>query len=98
MNPRRTRFAVSVTNGTGALGQANSAPKLGDITIGTSYGMYRYTSGTHLDKQCLDSSDTTNTIFTVVEKPTHIFGEDQDDNTYNPIVIVELIESKIQAA
>lgn len=97
VNPRRTRFAVSVTNASGALGQANSAPRLADITLGSTYGCYRFSSGTHLDKQCLDQADTTNTIFKVVDKPTHIFGEDQDDNTYNPIVIVEIIDSKIQS-
>lgn len=90
-------FLISVTNGTGAVGQAALAPKMSDIVLGAEYGLIRPVGGANDGIQMLNSADATTTLFKVVDKPREIpFGQRQDANTYNPIVAVKIIESKIQ--
>lgn len=89
---RGTRFAITVTDASGNIGEAAGAPQLSEITVGSSYGVYKASDGSHQ----LNVDETSNTIFTVVEKPELFDGVEQDADTYNPVVIVEVIESKQQ--
>lgn len=86
------RFAVSVTDSSGNFGQANSAPQMSSVVIGTKYGLIKLSSGDH----ALNISDTSTLFFQVVEKPSIWNGVKQDANTYNPVVIVEVISTIIQ--
>lgn len=95
INPSGMRFAVTVTDGSATVGA--SGPTLSSVAIGTAYGCIRPTSGDYLDYQMLDSSDTTNDLFVVVEKPTIYNGVTQDAATTNPVVIVELVSTTIQS-
>lgn len=87
------RFAVSVTDSSGHFGQANGAPQMSSISINTSYGIIKLSSGDH----ALNISDTSNLFFKVVEKPTMWNGVKQDANTYNPVVIVEVVDAARQS-
>jgi hypothetical protein len=86
------RFAVSVTDATGHVGEANGAPQLSEITLGESYGILKLSNGNH----ALNVDNTTNDFFTVVEIPTQWNGITQDADTYNPVVIVEIVPAAIQ--
>lgn len=86
------RFAISVTDGSGHFGQANGAPQGSAITIGSQYGIYKGADGNHY----LNSADTTNKFFQVIDMPPVYNGVKQDVNTYNPVVIVEVVASCIQ--
>lgn len=86
------RFAISVTDDSENIGEANSAPQLSEISVGSSYGIVKGSAGLHY----LNADETSNTIFTVVEKPEMFDGIAQTSATYNPVVIVEVIASKIQ--
>lgn len=88
---RGTRFAISVVDGAGNIGQANGAPQLSEVTVGEKYGI-RVVNGVH----CLDVDNTTNDFFVVVEKPSVLNGVAQNAVTYNPVVIVEVIDAAIQ--
>lgn len=92
VNPKNQRFAVSCTANDGGIGEANSAPQMSDIVIGTAYGILRLANDNHV----LDQSNTTNDFFLVVEKPTMYNGVKQDADTYNPVVIVEIVAAAIQ--
>jgi hypothetical protein len=85
-------FAVSVTDDSENIGEANSAPQLSEIAIGSSYGIKKGADGTHY----LNVDETSTTLFTVLEKPESWNGVEQDADTYNPVVLVEVIPSKIQ--
>lgn len=93
---RGMQFLINVANDANAVGEANSAAQLSAVTLGSSYGLTRPTSGTYAGYQLLNSQETSLTLFTVVEIPTVIDGEKQDTNTYNGLVVVEVIESKQQ--
>lgn len=95
-NLRDMLFLMSITDASGNVGQANSAPQLSAVTIGQSYAILRPTSGTYTKYQLLDSSDTTNTLVTVVDKPAMVDGVKQTSATYNGIVVVQFIASKLQ--
>lgn len=86
------RFAVNITDGSGHVGQANGAPQTSAVSIGTQYGVYKLSGGQH----CLNSADTTNLFFRLVEIPSQWQGTPQDANTYNPVVIVEVVAAAIQ--
>lgn len=86
------RFAVNITDGSGHIGQANSAPQTSAVAVGTQYGVYKLSGGQHL----LNSADTTNLFFRLVEIPSQWQGTFQDANTYNPVVIVEVVSAAIQ--
>lgn len=86
------RFAISVTDASGNFGQANGAPQLSEITIGERYGILKLADGTH----CLNVDNTTNDFFEVKEKLTQWQGQAQVAATYNPVVIVEVIDAAIQ--
>lgn len=87
-----TRFAVNITDGSGHVGQANSAPQLSSVTLGGKYGVYKLASGYH----ALNEADTSNLIFQVVQIPSQYNGIKQDSTTYNGVVIVEFIGTTIQ--
>lgn len=86
------RFAVSVTDSSGHVGQANSAPQLSAVTLGSKYGLIKLSNGNH----ALNVSDTSTLFFQVVEFPSRWNGQAQDSTTYNPTVIVEVISTIIQ--
>ena len=85
-------IAMSVSDDSENIGEANSAPQLSDITLGSSYGVLLGATGIHYVNQ----AETSNTLVKVVEKPEMFNGVEQDADTYNPVVIVEVIDSKIQ--
>lgn len=89
-------FAISVVDATGNVGEANGAPQLSEVSLGTSYGILRPTSGDYSGYQFLNVDNTTNLFFQVVEKPTSWNGIAQDANTYNPIVFAQVIQTIIQ--
>ena len=97
-NPKDQIFLISVSSGAGTtFGEANAAPQRSDITLGDEYGLLRPATGPHAGKQFLASDDTTTTLFVVVELPDDIHdGVKQNDDTFNPVVAVRIIESKIQ--
>lgn len=86
------RFAISVTDAAGHFGEANGAPQLSEVTIGEHYGILKLSDGSH----AMNVDNTTNDFFTVVEKPSMWNGIAQDANTYNPVVIVEIVPAVIQ--
>jgi len=86
------RFTVSVTDSSGHVGQANSAPQLSAITKGSSYGIIKLGNGNH----ALNVSDTSNLFFTVVDIPSQWGGTAQTSATYNPVVIVEVVAAAQQ--
>lgn len=86
------RFAVNITDGSGHVGQVNGAPQTSAVSVGTQYGVYKLSGGQH----CLNSADTTNLFFRLVEIPSQWQGTAQDANTYNPVVIVEVVSAAIQ--
>lgn len=86
------RLAVSVTDASGNFGQANSAPQTSAVSIGTKYGLIKLSNGNH----ALNSADTSTLFFQIVEIPSEWNGVKQDANTYNPVVIVEVISTIIQ--
>lgn len=96
INPRGCQFLVNISNNANAVGQANSAPQLSAVSIGTSYGLTRPTSGTYSGYQFLNTQDTSTTLFTIVDIPASVDGVDNSSTVYNGLVLVELIESKIQ--
>jgi len=87
------RFAVNITDASGNFGEANGAPQLSEATIGTAYGILKLSDGTH----CLNVDNTTNDFFVVVEKPSMWNGIAQNADTYNGVVIVEVIPAAIQS-
>jgi len=40
-DPRDAQFVVNITSGAGLIGQANGAPQLSAVAVGTQYGLYR---------------------------------------------------------
>lgn len=88
-DPRDAQFVVNITSGAGLIGQANGAPQLSAVTIGTQYGLYR--DGTTF-MQMLKTDDTTNKFFTVIA-----IYPNQALTDYNGRVIVELVPAVIQA-
>lgn len=93
---RNQRFYVSVTNTAGNVGQANGAPQMSAVTIGESYGIIKLSNGNH----ALNVQNTTNDFFVVIEKPEYVviagINVKQDANTYNPIVVVEVVQAAQQ--
>lgn len=86
------RFAVNITDASGHVGQTNGAPQLSAVTLGSKYGIYKLASGQH----ALNTADTTNLFFQVVEIPSKWNSIPQDSTTYNGIVIVEVVPTCIQ--
>ena len=86
------RFAVSVTDAAGHVGEANGAPQLSAVTLGASYGIIKLANGNH----ALNVANTTNLFFKVVKIPTKFNSVIQNSTTYNPVVIVEIVGSAIQ--
>lgn len=91
-----TLFLINVSDASGNVGATNSAAQLSAVTVGLKYACVRPTSGTYSGIQMLDSSDTTNTIFEVVDKPPLIDGIANVAATYNGLVVARIIPSKLQ--
>lgn len=89
-------FAISITNGAGAFGVVAGAPVLAAVSVGTRYGIYRETAGVNIGMQFLNSANTTNLFFEVVEKPAIWDGVKQGADMYNPIVFVKIVPAAIQ--
>ncbi len=89
----KQRFAISVTDASGHYGEADGAPQMSEVIIGEKYGILKLSDGNH----ALNVDNTTNDFFVVVEKISQYNGTLQDANTYNPVVIVEVIEAAIQS-
>lgn len=88
-DPRDSQFIMNITNASGAIGAAGSAPQLSAVTIGTEYELYRDTT-THM--QMLDVSATTNKFARVVA-----IYPGQASTDYNGLVLVELVSTIIQS-
>lgn len=93
VNLKGQRFAISVTDAAGNYGQAAGAPQLSEVVIGEKYGIIKLASGNH----ALNVDNTTNDFFVVVEKISHWQGTAQVAATYNPVVIVEVVDAAIQS-
>jgi len=87
-DPNGAEFVMNISNSSGAIGQANSAPQLSAAVVGTSYGIYRNASGI----QFLDVANTTNLFAKVIA-----LYPNQALTDYNGLVIVELLPAVIQA-
>lgn len=87
-DPRHAIFIVNITDASGNIGQANGAPQLSEVTIGQQYALYRNADG----YQMMDVDDTTNDFFRVIG-----IYPNQSLTDYNGLVLVELVESVIQA-
>lgn len=92
VNPVGVEFLVNITDSSGHVGQGSSAPQVSAVTIGSSYGLYRWTSGTYNGMQALNVSETSNTLVQVTA-----LGPDTETTDYNGLVRVKIIDSKIQA-
>lgn len=90
-NPRDCQFIINITDNAGNVGQANGAPQLSEVVIGTRYGLYRNAT---TKMQFLNVDDTTNDFFEVISIYN---GISQALTDYNGLVLVKLIESVIQA-
>ena len=97
LNLKGQQFAISVSNLAGAIGQVNGAPLPTAIVLGSAYGIVRIASGVYTGYHMLAVDEVTNTLFRVVDKPLVYAGVAQDATTYNPVVIVQVIDTKIQA-
>jgi hypothetical protein len=89
------QFYINITNDDADIGEANGAPQLSDVTIGASYALIRPASGTYAGYHLLNVSDTTNTLFKVIDKPARVFNLDNGAAVYNGFVLAEVISSKI---
>lgn len=87
-DPISSQFIVNITSGAGLVGQANGAPQLSAVSIGTQYGLYRDAS---TFMQMLKTDDTTNKFFTVIA-----IYPNQSLTDYNGLVLVELLPTIIQ--
>jgi hypothetical protein len=87
-DPVQTQFIVNITSGAGLIGQANGAPQLSAVSIGTQYGLYRDAT---TFMQMLKTDDTTNKFFTVIA-----IYPNQSLTDYNGLVLVELVPTIIQ--
>ena len=83
------QFIINITDGSGHVGQANSAPQLGSVQVGQQFGLYR--DATTL-MQMVNTADTTNKIFTIVG-----IYPNQSVADYNGLVLVEIISSTVQS-
>lgn len=95
---RDTQFLMNITDGSGHVGQANSAPTLSNVSIGTSYGCYVPTSGTYKGICMLNQADTTNLLFRIVDIPLRPYPGPLLvlASTYNGLVVVEFLTAVIQ--
>lgn len=87
-DPRDAQFIMNISNASGAIGQANSAPQLSAAVIGTEYELVRDANGI----QMLDVSATVNKFARVIA-----WYPNQASTDYNGLVLVQLLDSVIQA-
>lgn len=92
------QFLLNITDGSGNVGQANSAPTLSSVSVGSQYGCYVWTSGANKGICALNGADTTNKCFTIVDIPLRVYPGSilTASTTYNGLVVVEVIPSLIQ--
>lgn len=92
LSPVGTEFLINVTDSSGHVGEANGAPAASAVTIGSSYGIYRWTSGDQIGMQALNKDETSNTLFQVTA-----LGPNTASGDFNGLVRVKVIDSKVQA-
>lgn len=88
-DPKDAIYVMNITDSSGHIGQANTAPQLSAAVVGTSYGIYR--DGT-TGMQMLDVANTTNLFAKVVA-----LYPNQALTDYNGLVLVEILPAVIQA-
>ena len=91
-DPKDAIFIVNITDASGNVGQANGAPQLSEVVIGTSYNLLRPTTGTYTGYQMLNVDTTAAPFFKVVG-----IYPNQSLSDYNGLVLVKIVESIIQA-
>lgn len=82
-------FEINITDGSTNVGA--SGPTQSAVTVGSSYGMVRPTSGDYTGVQMLNSAETTNVVFVVTS-----LGDGASTDT-NPRVRVKILPAAIQA-
>lgn len=93
INLRDMVFAVSVTDAAFNVGEANAAPILSEVAVGTKYGIVRRAADL---LHAMNVDNVTNLIFEVVEKPLVWDGVAQTADTFNPVVLVKFVDGTIQ--
>lgn len=91
LDPTDVEFIMNVTDTSGHVSSASSAPQASAVTIGSSYGLYRWTSGAYAGIQAVNKDDTSTTLVTVTGLAPDALATD-----YNGLVLVKIIPSKIQ--
>lgn len=104
---RGMRFAMNITGATFQIGEANAAPTLAhaNCIIGKEVALIvggtatPTPAGNYAGVYAIDITDTTNPDVKIVDIPKRFQTHDQSvlASTYNGIVIVEFLSSKIQA-
>lgn len=92
LNPDGTEFLINVTDTSGHVGEGSNAPRASAVTIGSSYGLYRWTSGDLEGMQALNKDETSNTLLQVTA-----LGPNTASTDFNGLVRVKVIASKVQA-
>ena len=87
-NPADAQFIVNITDASGHIGQADGAPQLSEVVVGTSYNLYTDTDG----YQMLNVDTTAAPFFKVLS-----VYPNQASTDYNGLVLVEIVKSIIQA-
>jgi len=84
---------LSVTDGSGHVGEANGAPQQSEIVIGATYGLYRWTTGDYNQMQAANVDDTaaSGKLLTAVG-----FVLDSSSTDYNPRVRFRIADARIQ--
>lgn len=91
-DPKDAIFIVNITDATGHVGEANGAPQLSEVVIGTSYNILRPTSGTYVGYQFLNVDLSAAPFFKVVG-----IYPNQALTDFNGLVLVKIVETIIQA-
>lgn len=86
-DPQNALYVMNITDSSGHIGQAASAPQLSAAVVGTSYGIYRNAGG----YQMLDVANTTNLFAKVVA-----LYPNQALTDYNGLVLVEILPAVVQ--
>lgn len=91
-DPKDAEFIVNICDATGNVGEANGAPQLSEVVVGTSYNLFRPTSGLYTGYQMLNVDLTAAPFFKVIA-----IYPNQALTDFNGLVLVKLVEAVIQA-
>lgn len=86
-----TEIILNITDGSGNVGEANGAPQLSELTVGNSYNLYRWTSGTYEGYQAVNVDGTSSTLLTYVGA-----AADASSTDYNGLGRFRVADAKIQ--